>query len=75
MKGDYQLYQNDEMNINLSYQKQPEDFFFYQNPNGPGVPFIMRILTKFMLETMAKVSHNNIISMDSIFSINKYRVS
>ena len=75
MKGKYQLHQKDEMRINLWYQKRSKDFFVYQKPNGPGVPFIMGIQTKWMLDTMVKPSHNNIRAMDSIFSTNKYRVS
>ena len=75
MKGKYQLHQNDEMGVNLWYQKGPKYFFFYQKPNGPGVPFIMGTQTKWMLDTMFKLSHNSIIAMDSTFSTNKYGVS
>ena len=75
MKGKYQLHQKDEMIINLWYQKRSKDFFVYQKPNGPGVHFIMEIQTKWMLDTMVKLSHNSIIDMDSMFSTNKYGVS
>ena len=75
MKGKYQIHQKDEMSINLWYQKRSKDFFVYQKPNGPGVPFIMGIQTKWMLDTMFKLSHNIIIAMDSMFITIKYRVS
>ena len=72
MKDKYQLHQKDEMGVNLWYQKQPKDFFFNQKPNGPGVPFIMGIQTKWKLDTMVKLSHNSIIAMDStLIQINK----
>jgi len=75
MKGNYQLHKKDEMSVNLWYQKQQEDFFFYQKPNGADVPFIIGIQTKWMLETMVKLSHNSLLAMDSTFSTNKYGVS
>ena len=75
MKGKYQLHKKDEMRINLWYQKRSKYFFVYQKPNGLGVPFIMGIQTKWMLDTMVKLSHKSIIAMDSTFSTNKYGVS
>ena len=75
MKGKYKIHQNDEMSVNLWHQKWPKDFFFYQNPNGLGVPFIIGTQTNWMLDTMVKLSHNRIIFMDSTFSTNKYGVS
>ena len=74
-KGNYQLHKKDETSVNLWYQKHREDFFFYQKPNGVEVPFIIGIQTKWMLETMVKLSHNCLIAMDSIFNTNKYGVS
>eukprot|EP00253_Pinus_taeda_P028427 PITA_28427 len=71
-KGNYQLHKKDEMSVNLWYQKHREDFFFYQKPNGVEVPFIIGIQTKWMLETMVKLSHNSLIAMDSTFNTNKY---
>lgn len=68
-KGKYQLHQKNEMSVNLWYQKYHEDFFFYQNPNGVEVPFIMGIHTKWMLEIMVKLSHNSLIAR------NKYGIS
>ena len=63
------------MSVNLWYHKHREDIFFYQKPNGAEVPFIMGIQTKWMLDTMVKLSHNSLIAMDSTFSTNKYGVS
>ena len=74
MKGNYQFHPKDEMSVNLWHQKQPDDFFFFQKPNGPDVPFIIGIQTKWMLETMVKLSHDSLIGMDSTFSTNKYGV-
>ena len=73
-KGNYQLHKKDEMSVNLWYKKSKEDFFLYQNPNDAGVPFIIGIQTKWMLETMVKLCHNNLIAMDSTFSTNRYGV-
>ena len=75
MKGNYQLHKKDEMSVNLWYQKHQDDFFFYQKPNGGDVPFIVGIQTKWMLETMVKLSQNSLIAMDSTFNTNKYGVS
>ena len=75
MKGKYQLDKKDEMSVNLWYQKQPDDFFFFQKPNGPNVPFIIGIQTRWMLDRMVKLSHDSLIGMDSTFSTNKYGVS
>ena len=63
------------MSVNVWYKKQRDVFFFYQNPNGGEVPFIIGIQTKWMLETMVKISHNSTIAMDSTFNTNKYGVS
>ena len=49
--------------------------FFYQNPNGGDIPFIIGIETKWMLEKMVKLSHNSLISMASTLNTNKYMVS
>ena len=75
MKGNYQLHKKDEMSVNLWYRKHPNDFLFYQKPNGGDAPFIVRIQTKWMLETMVKLSNNSLIAMDSTFNTNKYGVS
>ena len=75
MKESYQLHTKDEMSVNLWYQRNQDDFFFYQKPNGANIPFIAGIQTKWMLETMVKLSHNSLIAMDSTFSTNKYGVS
>ena len=72
MKEKYQLHKKDEMSVNLWNQKHPDDFFFFQKPNGPNVPFIIGIQTKWMLQTMVKLSHDSLIGMDSMFSTNKY---
>jgi hypothetical protein len=50
MKGKYQLDKKDEMSVNLWYHKQSDDFFFFRKPNGPNVPFIIGIQTRWMLE-------------------------
>ena len=71
----YQLHSKDEMSVNLWYQINQDDFFFYQKPNGADIPFIAGIQTKWMLETMVKLSHNSLIAMDSTFSTNKYGAS
>ena len=63
------------MSVNLWYHKHRKDFFFYQKLNGAEAPFTMEIQTKWMLETMVKLSHNSLIAMDSTFSTNKYGVS
>lgn len=63
------------MSVNLWYEKHHNDFLFYQNPNGEEISFIAGIKTKWMLETMVKLSHNSLIAMDSTFSENKYGVS
>ena len=73
-KENYQLHCKDEMSVNLWYEKHHNDFFFYQKPNGGEIPFIAGIQTKWMLETMVKLSHNSLIAMDSTFSTNKYVV-
>ena len=73
-KGNYQLHKKDEMSVNRWYQKHKEDFLFYQKPNDADVSFIIGIHTKWMLETMVKLSHNSLIAMDSTFSTNKYGV-
>ena len=75
MKESYQLHSKDEMSVNLWYQRNQDDFFFFQKPNGTDIPFIAGIQTKWMLETMVKLSHNSLIAMDSTFSTNKYGVS
>jgi hypothetical protein len=74
MKGNYHLHKKYEMSVNLWYQKHRDDFFFYQNPNGGGVPFIAGIQTPWMLETMVELSHNSLIAMDSTFNTSKYGV-
>ena len=43
MKGNYQLHKKDEMSVNPWYRKHPNDFLFYQKPNGGDVPFIVGI--------------------------------
>lgn len=73
-KGNYQLHKKDEMSVSIWYQKRKEDFFFFQKPNDAGVPFIIGIQTKWMLETMVKLCHNSLIAMDSTFSTNRYGV-
>ena len=60
MKGNYHFQKKDEMSVNLWYRKHPDDFFFYQKPNGGDIPFIVGIQTKWMLETMVKLSNNKI---------------
>jgi len=73
MKGKYQLHKKkDEMSVNLWYKKHQDDFFFYQKPNGGEIPFIVRIQTKWMLDTMVKILNNIIIAMDSTFNTNIY---
>ena len=44
-KGNYQLHQKDEISVNIWYQNNREDFFFYQKPNGVDAPFTMGIQT------------------------------
>ena len=39
----YQLHRKDEMSVNLWYQRNQNDFFFYQKPNGADIPFIVGI--------------------------------
>ena len=73
-KGNYQIHKKYEMSVNIWYQKNTNNFLFYQNPNDVDVPFIIGIQTKWMLERMVKLSHNNLIAMDSTFNTNKYRV-
>ena len=60
MKGNYQFHKKDEMSVKLWCQKHPIFFFFYQKPNGRDVPFIVGIQTKWMLETMVKLSNNSL---------------
>lgn len=74
-KGKYQLHQKDELSVNLWCQNHKDDIFFYLKPNGRDVPFTIGIQTKWMLETMVKLSHNSLIGMDSTFSTNRYGVS
>jgi hypothetical protein len=64
MKRNYQLNKKDEKSVKLWYEKYKDDFFFYQKPNGGDVPFIVGIQTKWMLDTMVRLSHNSIIGMD-----------
>ena len=73
-KGNYQLHKKDEMSVSIWYQKCKEDFLFFQKPNDASVPFIIGIQMKWMLGTMVKLCHNNLIAMDSTFSTNKYGV-
>ena len=75
IKGNYQFHKKDEMSVNLWYRKHPIDFFFYQNPNGGDVPFIVGIQMKWILETMVRLSNNSLIAMDSTFNMNEYGVS
>ena len=75
MKGKYQLHNKDVMSVKLWYRKHPDDFLFYQKPNGGEIPFTAKIQTKWMLETMVNLSHHSLIAMDSTFNTNKYGVS
>ena len=61
MKGKYQLDKKDEMSVNLWYKNDQMIFFFFQKPNGPNVPFIIDIQTRWMLERTVKLSHNSLI--------------
>ena len=71
-KGNYQLHKKYETSVNFGSRDDQMMFYFFPNPNGPNVPFIIRIQTKWMLETMVKLSHNSLIGMDSTFNTNKY---
>ena len=44
-------------------------FFFFHNPNGPNVSFIIGIQTNWMLHNMVKYAHNSIIAMNLTFNI------
>jgi len=72
MRGNYQLHKKDEMSMNLWYRKHPDDFLFYQKPNGGEIPFIVGIQMKWMLDTIVRLSINSLIAMDSTFNTNKY---
>ena len=68
--------QSDPKSVECWYKENPESFFFYKKQDlVENIPFIIGIQTKWMCSMMLKYSHNNIISMDSTFSTNKYGVS
>jgi len=68
--------QSDPISVECWYKEHAESFFFYQKQDlAENIPFIIGIQTKWMRSMMLKYSHNNIISMDSTFSTNKYGVS
>ena len=75
IKENYQFHKKDEMSVNLWYKKHPNYFLFYEKPNGGDVPFIVGIQTRWLLETMVKLSNNSLIAIDSKFNVNKYEVS
>jgi len=68
--------QSDPKSVDCWYKENPESFFFYQKQDlVENIPFIIGIQKKWIYSMMLKYSHNNIISMDSTFSKNKYGVS
>ena len=68
--------ESDPTSVECWYNDSPESFFFYQKQDViQNIPFIIGIQTKWMCSMMIKHSHNNVISMDSTFSTNKYGVS
>jgi len=73
---EYAKDQSDPKSVECWYKENRESFFFYQKQDlVENIPFIIGIQTKWMCSMMLKYSHNNIISMDSTFSTNKYGVS
>jgi len=68
--------ENDPRSVECWFNECPEKFFFYQKQDvNQNIPFTIGIQTRWMRSMMVKHSHNNIISMDSTFSTNKYGVS
>ena len=75
-RQEYVKDQCDPKSVECWYNECPENFFFYQKQDVvQDIPFIIGIQTKWMRSMMVKHSHNNVISMDSTFSTNKYGVS
>ena len=68
--------ENDPRSVECWFNECPKKFFFYQKQDvNQNIPFTIGIQTRWMRSMMVKHSHNNIISMDSTFSTNKYGVS
>lgn len=68
--------ESDPLSVECWYNQCPENFFFFQKQDvGENVPFMIGIQTPWMRSIMVKHSHNNVMSMDSTFSTNKYGVS
>ena len=66
----------DPGSVECWYNEFPRNFFFYQKQDVvQNIPFIIGIQTPWMHLMMVKHSHNNVMSMDSTFSTNKYGVS
>ena len=75
-KREYVKHESDPMSVDCWVSECPESFFFYQQQDVVrNIPFIIGIQTKWMLSMMVKYSHNNMLSMDSTFSTNKYGVN
>ena len=72
---EYVRHESDPMTVDCWVHECLESLFFYQQQDlVKNIPFIVGIQTKWMLSMMVKHSHNNVISMDSTFSTNKYGV-
>ena len=68
--------ESDPLSVECWYNQCPENLFFFQKQDvGENVPFMIGIQTPWMRSIMVKHSHNNVMSMDSTFSTNKYGVS
>ena len=75
-RKEYVKDQSDPTSVDCWYNQYSDKFFFYQQQDVvKNVPFIIGIQTSWMHSMMVKYSHNNVISMDSTFSTNKYGVS
>ena len=75
-RQEYVKDQSDPTSVDFWYNQYSDKFFFYQQQDVvQNVPFIIGIQTSWMCSMMVKYSHNNVISMDSTFSTNKYGVS
>lgn len=73
---EYVKHESDPMSVDCWVSECPEIFFFYQQQDVvKNIPFIIDIQTKWMLSMMVKYSHNNMLSMDSTFSTNKYGIN
>ena len=72
-RKEYVKDQSDPTSVDCWYNQYSEKFFFYKQQDVVQyVPFIIGIQTSWMCSMMVKYSHNNVISMDSTFSTNKY---